>query len=241
MQRLLPSCAVICAVLACAAPVARGTVAVKINHYGSGAVAAYNTCTPEPDGNLLCDDHFVFFGRSGSTADGVSRDPLGVSLEHYMGFIHPDGSADEFVAEIGISDQVSGFYDRARLTFARMGGATLALNDIDPVTGALVPNGRTATLGPFEWSAASPPYVFGNDGPFGFGLARHFVDHCVTALENAHERFTTAHVTGTINGISVANYGPAYLPWPGTGPADALGAIFDNRFTVRVVPHGPGC
>jgi hypothetical protein len=111
----------------------------------------------------------------------------------------------------------------------------------DVSTGESTPNGRTVTLGPFEWTAASGPYVFGNDGPFGFGLPRKYVDRCVTAIENAHERFTTAHVTGTIDGVSVANYGPGYLPWPGTGPADALGAIFDNRFAVRVVSHSPTC
>jgi hypothetical protein len=95
--------------------------------------------------------------------------------------------------------------------------------------------GWTVTLGPLEWTAASGPYVFGSDGPFGLGLRRHYVDRCVTAIYNAHAGLTTAHVTGTIDGVSVAGYGPGYLPWPGTGPADALGAIFDDRFTVRVV------
>jgi hypothetical protein len=135
---------------------------------------------------------------------------------------------------------VTGSYDRSRLTFARTAGATLGLYDIDAATGDLVPNGRTATLGPFKWTAASTIYVFGNDGPFGFGLPRHYVDRCVTEVSNAHERFTTAHVTGTIDGVSVETFGRSYLPWPGTGPADALGAIFDNRFTVRVASH-PGC
>jgi hypothetical protein len=84
-------------------------------------------------------------------------------------------------------------------------------------------------------------YVFGNDGPFSFGLPRHFVENCVTEVSNAHERFTTAHVTGAINGEPVSAFGPAYLPWPGTGPADAFGAIYDNRFTVLLNTHGKGC
>jgi hypothetical protein len=164
-----------------------------------------------------------------------------LSYEHYAAVIHPDGTLDEFVAEVGFSTDINGSYDRSRLTFARVGGATLDLYDIDPATGDLIPNGRNATLGPFEWTAASGIYVFGNDGPFGFGLPRHFVDRCVTQIENAHERFTTAHVTGTIDGTSVDAYGPSYLPWPGTGPDDALGAIFDNRFTLLVASHAPDC
>jgi len=222
-------------------PAVRAADDLKINHFGTGAVAAYSTCTPQPNGDNLCEDFIVDFGRGGSTRDGEARSTTGVSLEHYVAFIHPDGTVTEFVAEIGFTDDVSGSYDASRLTFARMGGVTLGLYDIDPVTGALTPNGRTATLGPFAWTAASDIYVFGNDGPFGFGLPRHFVDRCVTQIENAHERFTTARVTGTINGISVDAFGPSYLPWPGTGPDDARGAIFNNRFTVLVASHSPGC
>jgi len=169
------------------------------------------------------------------------RSPDSVILEHFKAFIHPDGTATEFVAEVGFTDDVSGSYDTSRLTFARMSGATLDLNDIDPASGVLTPNGRTATLGPFEWTAASDIHVFGNDGPFDDFFPHHLVDRCVTQIENAHERFTAARVTGTIDGVSVDAYGPSYLPWPGTGPDDALGAIFDNRFTVIVASHAPGC
>lgn len=222
-------------------PAADTSNVLKINHFGTGAVAAYSHCIPQGNGDELCDDFVIQYGAAGDTRDGVARSQVGLLFEHYRAFVHPDGTADEFVAELGFSSAVDGAYDKSRLTFARMSGATLDLFDIDPLTGNLTPNGRTATLGPFTWTAASIPYVFGNNGPFGFGLPRHYVDRCVTLLENAHERFTTAHVTGTINGVSVSAYGPAYLPWPGTAPADALGAIFANRFTVIVTTHAPGC
>ena len=224
-----------------ASPMAQAAADLKINELASGAVAAYSTCVPLSNGDDLCEDFIVSFGRFRRTRDGEARSLNSVALEHYEAFIHTDGTATEFVAEIGLADNVSGSYDVSRLTFARMSGVTLNLNDIEPATGVLVPNGRTATLGPFEWIAASTIYVFGNDGPFGFGLPRRFVDQCVTQIENAHERFTAAHVTGTINGVSVAALGPSYLPWPGTGPSDALGAIFDNRFTVIVASHAPDC
>jgi hypothetical protein len=66
------------------------------------------------------------------------------------------------------------------------------------------------------------------------------VDRCGTEISNGHERFTAARVTGTINGVSVDTFGPSHLPWPGTGPAEARGAVFDNRFTVVFVTH-PDC
>ena len=85
---------------------------------------------------------------------------------------------------------------------------------MDPDTGAFTPNGRTVTLGEFTWTATSDPYVFGNDGPFGPGQPR-YVDRNLTYISNEHQRFTTAHVTGTIDGVSVEELGEAYLPWPG--------------------------
>jgi len=241
VRQSLVAAVALASVVLLATPAGRASPIVKINHYGTGAVAAYNRCVLQANGDQLCEDYIIGFGTQGFTRDGVPRDAVGVSVEHYEAFVHPDGSADEFVAEFGFNDQIAGSYERARLTFARMTGGTVALNDIDPISGNLVPNGRIATLGPFEWTAASLPYVFGNDGPFGFGLPRHFVEKCVTEVSNAHERFTTAQVTGTINGEPVSAFGPAYLPWPGTGPADAFGAIFDNRFTVVLNSHGVNC
>ena len=228
--------ALACSAVLSMSPAARAAADLKIHDFGRGAVAAYSVCTPQPNGDALCEDFIVQY-YVGSRSTGVGT----VVLEHYKAFIHPDGTATEFVAEVGFTNDVSGSYDNSRLTFAHMSGATVDLNDIDPATGALTPNGRTVTLGLFEWTAASGINVFGNDGPFGFGLPRHFVDRCVTQIENAHERFTAARVTGTINGVSVDAYGPSYLPWPGTGPGDALGAIFDNRITIIVASHAPGC
>lgn len=228
------------ALVACMAPAAHAAADVRINHWGTGAVATFSECTSLGGGDHFCEDRFVsYFADYGSAGTGEAHSSPELVYEHYAAFIPADGEADEVVAEIGFAEDAPGAYDRARLSFTRSAGATMDLFDVS--TGDAVPNGRTVTLGPFAWTAASSPYVFGNDGPFGFGLPRHYVDRCVTAIENAHERFTTAHVTGTIDGVSVANYGPGYLPWPGTAPTDALGAIFDNRFTVRVVSHSPTC
>lgn len=216
-----------------------------LNHWAYGAVGAFDTCVPETPASVLCQDFFVSYLKYGVTRGDSSpagQPGLLLTYEHYAAHIFSDGTVDEIVAEYGEAIGVPGSFDRARLTSAHVHRATLNLSDIDPDTGDLSPNGRTVHLGAFTWTAASGVYVFGNDGPFNLGLPRWYVDRCVTQISNSHNRFTTAHVTGTIDGTSVSEYGMAYLPWPGTGPADAYGAIFDDRFTLVQQGHAhPGC
>ena len=230
-SRLLVACWIVSALAGLAQ-----AKAFVLKDVGRGAVGAFNTCVPQSNGDQLCEDFIVeyFIVSPNNAMQGTAV------FTHYKAFIHPDGTADEFVPELGFAG-VTGSYDISHLTLASMSGITLYLNDVDPITGDLTPNGRMVTLGAFVWTAASDIYVFSNDGPFGIGLPRHVVYECVTQIYNAHERFTTAHVTGTINGISVAEYGPAYLPWPGTAPADALGAVTDVRIKFITAPHSGGC
>lgn len=216
-----------------------------LNHWGYGAVGAFNTCVPEGPDSMLCQDYFVYYSKYGITRGDSSpagQPALVLGYAHYAAHIFSDGTVDEFIAETGQASGVTGSFDRAQLTFAHVQGASINLGDINPETGRVTPNGRTVTLGAFTWTAASDVYIFGNNGPFNFGLPRWYVDHCLTQISNNHNRFTTAHVTGTIDGTSVTEFGMAYLPWPGTGPADAYGAIYDNRFTLVMQGHAhPGC
>jgi hypothetical protein len=209
------------------------------NHWARGAVGAFDTCVPETAESQLCQDFFVSYVEFGVTRDESSPAGEGFVLiyEHYAAHIFTDGTADEFIAETGSAHGVPGSFDTGRLRFAHAQAASIALADIDPDTGDLTPNGRTVHLGAFDWIAASGVYVFGNDGPFQLGPPR-FTERCFTQIVNNHDRFTTAHVTGTIDGISVTQYGQAYLPWPGTGPADAYGAIFSDRFSLTGQAHG---
>jgi hypothetical protein len=210
-----------------------------LNHWGRGAVGAFDTCARESANSQLCQDFFVSYVEFGQTRAGSSPAGEGLVLiyEHYAAHILSDGTVNEFIAEIGTAPGVPGTFDIGRLRFAHVQAATLALSDIDPDTGDLTPNGRIVHLGAFDWTAASRVYVFGNDGPFQLGPPR-FKDRCFTQIVNNHDRFTTAHVTGTIDGTSVTKYGMAYLPWPGTGPADAYGAIFNDRFSLVQQAHG---
>ena len=206
--------------------------------FAQGAVGAWNTCTPRPNGDLLCSDFHVFYYADQSNTTGAA------CFEHFEALIHPDGTADELPPEFGCAYPVGGAYDRSSLSFARMGGVTIALDVVNETTGEVTPTGRSVVLGPFEWTAASGVYVYGNDGPFPFGFdmpPRLLVDPCATAVFNRHQRFTTARVSGSIDGISVAAYGAAYLPWPGTGPSDALGAVFDLRLNIVSASHARSC
>lgn len=209
--------------------------AQTLQDFGNGAVGAFLNCIPLSNGDQLCEDFVVQYFAVRNTGYGTAV------FSHGQAYVHPDGTYDTLVDEFAFIDGVPGTYDISHLTFASMSGMVLTLNDYDSSTGSGTPNGRTVVLGPFQWTAASDPYVFPNDGPFSNGSPRHYVDHCITEVYNTHEVFTTAHVTGTINGVSVALYGPEYLPWPGTGPADALGAIFRTRITGVVATHPPGC
>jgi hypothetical protein len=184
--------------------VARAGLDVKIHDFGAGAVSANERCIPLRNGDQLCEDFNVIFFAAAGGGENV------VYVEHFAAFIHPDGSATEFIAELGIAVGVSGSYDRGRLSMARSGAATVPFYDLDPVTGALIPNGRVVTLGAFEWIAVSDDvYVFGNDGPFAPGLPHLVVDRCVTQVNNNHNRFRTARATGTIDGVPVDAYGPS--------------------------------
>lgn len=226
-------------VLACclASGVAPAVRAATLQDFARGAEGAFSTCAAQPSGDQLCDDFRVQF-----FPEGVNSGVGTAVFLHFRAVIHPDGSADESIPEGGFAEGIAGFHDGSRLAFAHMDPVRLDLSDIDPATGATSPNGRSVLLGPFDWSAASAIHVYGNDGPFGFfGLPHLVVGRCVTQVYNAHERFTAAIVTGTINGVSVTEIGPSFLPWPGTGPANALGAIFDLRLNLVDVDHSRPC
>src|SRR5207245_2620798 len=86
-----------CSSLLLMAPESQAAAEVKINHAGSGAVAAYNICTSEPNGDYLCEDFIVYYGRAWDARDGNASGPAGAAIEHYKAFIHPDDTVTEFL------------------------------------------------------------------------------------------------------------------------------------------------
>jgi hypothetical protein len=214
----------------------------QAKEFAEAAIIVFSTCpfgdwTPTED--TICEDFQVFFGRASATVGGGPVDrasaPFLAEYLHVTSVAHPDGTGDLLSIELGNTADVSGSLDSVGLTFARMEGATLHLNDLDPVTGTLTPNGRTATLGPFTWTAATDIYRFGNDGPLGQPLP-DVRTRCQTTITNTNQMFTAAYVTGSVNGVPITNY---FLGQPPPGaPPDAHGAIFHLWFHVLDFSHG---
>ena len=102
----------------------------------------------------------------------------------------------------------------------------------------MTPNGKTVTLGPFTWTAATSTYRYGNDGPnLDDSLPPNVRDRCHTTVSQAHQKLTKAYVTGTVDGVPISTY---YLEPPSLpgAPEDAHGAIFNSWFRVVDVAHG---
>jgi hypothetical protein len=110
-------------------------------------------------------------------------------------------------------------YDRQHLAFA-------SVKTQIPLT-----DGTTADVD-FHWTAISDRSVYGNDGiALGdFGLIRHYVDKCSTQVNQAHQKFRVAEMTGTLNGAPVHTYS--------SFPA---GYISFNHFVFIDVSKGETC
>jgi hypothetical protein len=93
-----------------------------------------------------------------------------------------------------------------------------------------VRTGRIAGLD-FRWQAITDRFVFGNDGTSlgDFGLVRKFVDKCSTQINQAHQKYRLAAMTGTFDGTPVHSY----ITFPS-------GYISFNHFVFIDVTHG-GC
>ena len=83
----------------------------------------------------------------------------------------------------------------------------------------------------FRWHAISDRSVYGNDGPAlsDFGLVGKFVDKCSTVVNQGHQKFRVAAMSGTWNGSPVHSY---------TSFDSAF--ISFNHFVFIDVSHG-GC
>ena len=53
--------AIALAVLACTASAAHAAADVRINHWGTGAVATFNVCTALGGGDQFCEDRYVSY------------------------------------------------------------------------------------------------------------------------------------------------------------------------------------
>jgi hypothetical protein len=199
----------------------------KVDGY---AFALFGDC---PDVEFLppgtvCREGFIAVFREGAAGpDGGTVAPpktpwSAFFLQHTLTFPADGGEPTESDVRFGFVPDIDDSlvtYDRQHLSVASV------------VTAIRLSDGTTATFN-FHWNAISDRSVYGNNGPSvgDFGLVRHYVDQCSTQVNQAHQKFRVAEMTGTFNGTPVHTYS--------SFPA---GYISFNHFVFIDVTHGRNC
>lgn len=219
---------------------------LHFKEFAQGAIVSWTTC-PEseapPSIPTVCHERSVWYLRSDATLGEGAVGPVNRGKEQfealYEDFAYlyvPDGDGVDLSRTYGRT-QVAGYFDATHLTKAGMSAVSIPLIDVDLETGEETPTGTTVELGEFRWTAESPIYRFGNDGPV-FDGRQHVSNRCQTFNADAHQRFTLGSVTGTVDGVPLSDV--ATIPQvPELEPSEAPGGIFNNW--LRVVDVNTGC
>jgi hypothetical protein len=213
--------------------------------FAQGANVSWTTCpgSKPPPTPTVCHDYTVWYVRFDSTLGEGAVGPLNRGKRQfdalyedfeYLSIPHDDG--------VGLSltnahTHVTGEFDKTHLTRAGMSAVTMPLMDVDLQTGVQTPTGKYVELGEFTWTAASPIYRYGNDGPL-FDDLHHVSNRCRTFNAHAHQHFTLGSVTGTVDGVPLSDLA-TITQVPDLEPSDAPGGIFNNWF--RIVDVSKGC
>jgi hypothetical protein len=213
--------------------------------FAQGAIVSWTTCpgTEPPPTPTVCHDYSVWYVRSdGTLGEGAvgplnrGKEQLQALYEDFEYLLVPDDEDVDISNTYGRTD-VAGYFDTTHLTRAGMSAVSIPLFEVDLETGVETPTGKYVELGEFRWTAASPIYRYGNDGPV-FDGRQHVSNRCETFNADAHQRFTLGSVTGTVDGVPLSDL--ATIPQvPDLEPSDAPGGIFNNWF--RVVDVSKGC
>jgi hypothetical protein len=179
-----------------------------------------------PAGTICRETHIAIFREAGTSNGGPI--PKGaawtISVESYtLEFV----SDDPNVPPIGPIDYAFGTAANPAVVFDEQHLLTAGVD-----ASVLMSDGTTAIVHA-TWSSTSDRDVFGNNGPFlaGNGLPRHYVDSCVTANVNAHQKLRFATATGTLNGIPFQSYSDfAFAAW-----------LHTSQFLFLDVTHGGSC
>lgn len=115
------------------------------------------------------------------------------AVRHTLTF--PGGGGDPTESEV-----VEGFTDHPTVTFDRqhLSTAHLLAQDVPMADGSTLDVEAT-------WTATSPRFVYGNDGPslVDFGRVRHLHEPCLNEISQGHQKFRLAHVHTVLNGVPV--------------------------------------
>ena len=212
-----------------AAAVSAGSATVARFKVDGYAFAAFGTCPDTPDlppAGTVCRDAFVLMAREGVAVGGGPVAPpktqwYAILREATLTFDGTDEPTETDVrfGVLPVVDAAAVSYDREHLGFASL-RATIPMDD-----------GTDAAVD-LEWSAISERFVYGNDGPAlaDFGLDRHHVDRCSTQVNQGHQKFRLAAMTGRIDGHPVQSY----VSFPSA-------YISFNLFVSVDVAHGKLC
>jgi hypothetical protein len=190
------------------------------------AFAFFGNCPdvdPLPPGTVCRDAQLAVFREGVAIGGGTvapPKTPWFVTVFQYTVEIEPNGDAVLTDERFGFRflDPTAVTYDREHLAFA-------SLQTQIPMT-----DGTTVDVD-FRWQAISTRLVFGNDGPSlgDFGRVRKFVDKCSTQVNQGHQKFRVAAMTGTFDGAAVQSY-----------ESSPSAFISFNHFVFIDVEHG-GC
>jgi hypothetical protein len=192
------------------------------------AFAAFGDCPDvvEPPPGTVCTDALIQIAREAVAIDGgglsAVNTPWSAFLQEATLTFQATGdpvATDERFGFVPSIDDASVTYDRQHLAFASV-RTDIPMSD-----------GSTVAVD-LSWQAISDRMVFGNDGPSlaDFGLVRHSVDRCTTQVNQAHQKFRIAAMTGTLDGDSVHSY-----------QSFPAAFISFNHFVFIDATHDPTC
>jgi hypothetical protein len=190
------------------------------------AFAVVGNCPQMPDPGTVCREAFIQVARESVAIDGGGlappKTPWGAFYYESTVTFQAGGDAVETDIRWGFLDFIDPSavtYDRQHLEFASV-DAEIPLSD------------GSAVAVDMDWHAVSERFVYGNDGPAlsDFGLIRHHVDRCSTQVNQGHQKFRVAAMTGTVNGSAVHSYANS-----------VAGFISLNHFVFIDAAHGQVC
>jgi hypothetical protein len=221
--------AVLLVMLAVSMPAAWPSTSVARSKVTGYAFAIFGNCpqTPEPPPpGTVCHEAFIQVFRESFAIDGGGLAPPKTPWQAFYyestATFQAGGDPAETDVRWGFLDLIDPSavtYDRQHLEFASV--------DVEiPLS-----NG-TAVAVNMDWHAGSERFVYGNDGPAlsDFGLIHHYVDRCSTQVNQGHQKFRVAAMTGTVNGAAVHSY-----------TNSEAGFISLNHFVFIDATHGPVC
>ena len=191
------------------------------------AFAAFGDCpdVAQPPPGTVCTDRQIAIAREAVAIDGGGLSAVNTPWSAFL---------DEATLTFGatgdpvVTDERFGFVPRiddAAVTYDREHLASASVRTDIPMS-----DGSTVAVD-MNWQAVSDRMVFGNDGPAlsDFGLVRHTVDECSTQVNQGHQKFRIAAMTGTLDGVPVHSYqnGPGFISF--------------NHFVFVDATHGTLC